>query len=56
VAVRLETLKLADRQTGRMIRKVGEQALDLNPVKINNSENNIKHLTIQAKSHLSLLF
>jgi hypothetical protein len=28
----------------RMIRKVGEQALDLNPVKINNSENNIKHL------------
>ena len=44
LAVRLETLKLADRQKGRMIRKVGEQAPDLNPVKINNSEDNIKHL------------
>jgi hypothetical protein len=32
LAVRLETLKLADRQKGRMIRKVGEQAPDLNPV------------------------
>jgi hypothetical protein len=27
-----------------MIRKVGEQAPDLNPVKINNSEDNIKQL------------
>ena len=27
-----------------MIRKVGEQAPDLNPVKTNNSEGNIKHL------------
>jgi hypothetical protein len=44
LAVRLETLKLADSQKGRMIRKVGEQAPDLNPVKINNSEDNIKHL------------
>lgn len=42
LAVRLETLKLADRQKGRMIRKVGEQAPDLNP--INNSVDNIKHL------------
>lgn len=44
LAVRLETLKLADRQKGRMIRKVGEQAPDLNPVKTNNSVDNIKHL------------
>lgn len=44
LAVRLETLKLADRQKGRMIRQVGEMGSDPNSILLNNKRENQRDL------------